>query len=75
MKKSRKSKPPQRFKILDVHSRAKEAFDEVGRVRVYIRLVDDHGRLVKGNAARSLTIDQASVTQVFRVVREAVEDA
>ncbi len=64
-----------KFTLLDVHSRAKEAFDDVGRVRVYVRLVSDQGRLVKGNVARSLTIKQASVTQVFRVVRAAVEDA
>jgi hypothetical protein len=70
-----KKKPQPKFKILSVHSRAKEAFDDTGTVRVYIRLVDDHGRLVKGNAARSLTIQAASVTQVFRVVREAIEDA
>jgi hypothetical protein len=71
----KKPKPKSRFKILDVHSRAKEAFDEVGTVRIYIRLVDENGRLVKGNVARSLTIEAASVAEVFRVVRGAVEDA
>lgn len=75
MKKRRPTSPSRRFKILGVHSRAKEAFDETGTVRVYIRLVDDRGRLVKGNVARSLTIEAASVTDVFRVVRGAVEDA
>lgn len=64
-----------RYKILDAHSRAKEAFDDTGRVRVYIRLVSKDGRLVKGNVARSITLDRATVTDVFRTVREALEDA
>jgi hypothetical protein len=64
-----------KFQILDVHSRTKEAFDEPGRVRVYLRLVDKKGRLVRGNVARSITIEGATVTTVFRIVREALEDA
>lgn len=75
MKKKPKPKPKSRFRVRDVHSGTKEAFDEVGAVRVYIRLIDEKGRLVAGNISRSLTVDGATVTDVFRVVRGAVEDA
>lgn len=71
----KKKSPPPRLKLIDVHSRAKEAFDDTGRVRIYLRLVDEKGRIVKGNASRSLTIEGATVTQVFRIVREALENA
>ncbi len=77
--KRKSKKAPERARslprILDIHSRFREAFDGVGTVRVYLRLVNDRGRLVKGNMARSITVGDATVTQVFAVVRRALEEA
>lgn len=73
----KKTKPTPRppFRLLDAHSRAGTAFDEPGLVRVYIRLVSPNGRFVKGNVARSLTVQGATVTEVFRVVHKALAHA
>lgn len=67
--KKRSTKP--RLRLVDHHSRAREAFDERGRVRIYIRRIDTDGRFVKGNVSRSLTIDNGTVDEVFDHVRRS----
>lgn len=49
--------------------------DDAGRVRVYVRLVDKHAKIVKGNVSRTFTIHTATVTQVARLIEKALANA
>ena len=60
------SKEIRRFKR--VGSTRKDATDKRGKIQIGIRLLDDHGKPVKGNGTRCLSVADSTVTEVYEAL-------
>lgn len=73
-KRLRRAAPAAAFRLVDAHQRASAAYDDVGTVRLYIRLVNAQGRFVKGNVGHSLTLANARVSDVLAFLQSCFRD-
>ena len=53
-------------------ARSDDLEDEVGRARVYVRLVGPNSKVVAGNTTRTITVREAKVSDVAVAIERAL---